>query len=141
MMYTTYNAFCISFFFFLMIRRPPRSTLFPYTTLFRSHRPGVRRGPVPGARGGAGGRPGAVRRGERAMAGAVLGARQPGAARPAARPDLAGPRAGRPVRPVQRAAPAPDDGERAARAHPAAVSRGPGILPRPRGAAAPAGGR
>src|SRR5579875_3850729 len=24
-----------SFFFFLMIRRPPRSTLFPYTTLFR----------------------------------------------------------------------------------------------------------
>src|SRR3712207_8405357 len=25
-------------FFFLMIRRPPRSTLFPYTTLFRSHR-------------------------------------------------------------------------------------------------------
>src|SRR2546427_9990478 len=27
------------FFFFLMIRRPPRSTLFPYTTLFRSHRP------------------------------------------------------------------------------------------------------
>src|SRR3712207_6902246 len=28
------NAFV--FFFFLMIRRPPRSTLFPYTTLFRS---------------------------------------------------------------------------------------------------------
>src|ERR1043165_10083627 len=28
---------CVSFvFFFLMIRRPPRSTLFPYTTLFRS---------------------------------------------------------------------------------------------------------
>src|SRR2546429_6635584 len=26
------------FFFFLMIRRPPRSTLFPYTTLFRSRR-------------------------------------------------------------------------------------------------------
>src|SRR5258705_6879185 len=26
------------FFFFLMIRRPPRSTLFPYTTLFRSFR-------------------------------------------------------------------------------------------------------
>ena len=26
----------LSFFFFLMIRRPPRSTLFPYTTLFRS---------------------------------------------------------------------------------------------------------
>src|SRR3712207_9289063 len=27
-------------FFFLMIRRPPRSTLFPYTTLFRSGRTG-----------------------------------------------------------------------------------------------------
>src|SRR3712207_8969062 len=28
-------------FFFLMIRRPPRSTLFPYTTLFRSSVPSV----------------------------------------------------------------------------------------------------
>src|SRR5215471_19533704 len=28
----------LAFFFFLMIRRPPRSTLFPYTTLFRSRR-------------------------------------------------------------------------------------------------------
>src|SRR6266571_7781671 len=28
----------IFWFFFLMIRRPPRSTLFPYTTLFRSRR-------------------------------------------------------------------------------------------------------
>src|SRR5260221_14668046 len=27
------------YFFFLMIRRPPRSTLFPYTTLFRSTSP------------------------------------------------------------------------------------------------------
>src|SRR3712207_8786021 len=27
----------VVFFFFLMIRRPPRSTLFPYTTLFRSN--------------------------------------------------------------------------------------------------------
>src|SRR6267154_2807787 len=27
----------LNLFFFLMIRRPPRSTLFPYTTLFRSH--------------------------------------------------------------------------------------------------------
>src|SRR6266568_5468464 len=39
-------------FFFLMIRRPPRSTLFPYTTLFRSRRgrstaPGVGPGPPP----------------------------------------------------------------------------------------------
>src|ERR1044072_8899186 len=30
-------------FFFLMIRRPPRSTLFPYTTLFRSDEPRARR--------------------------------------------------------------------------------------------------
>src|SRR2546430_15804881 len=30
------RAFMILLFFFLMIRRPPRSTLFPYTTLFRS---------------------------------------------------------------------------------------------------------
>src|SRR5215475_1512399 len=34
----------LSFFFFLMIRRPPRSTLFPYTTLFRSGT--GRRGPA-----------------------------------------------------------------------------------------------
>src|SRR2546426_4061621 len=33
-------------FFFLMIRRPPRSTLFPYTTLFRSRRAGGRGGHV-----------------------------------------------------------------------------------------------
>src|SRR2546422_11717230 len=30
------HTVCILCFFFLMIRRPPRSTLFPYTTLFRS---------------------------------------------------------------------------------------------------------
>src|SRR5256886_11947843 len=30
------SLFLCIFFFFLMIRRPPRSTLFPYTTLFRS---------------------------------------------------------------------------------------------------------
>src|SRR5216683_3923916 len=30
------HSYRFSFFFFLMIRRPPRSTLFPYTTLFRS---------------------------------------------------------------------------------------------------------
>src|SRR5690242_21734794 len=32
------NCVYLSIFFFLMIRRPPRSTLFPYTTLFRSVR-------------------------------------------------------------------------------------------------------
>src|SRR2546430_17710548 len=38
MFYVVRSQRCISrlFFFFLMIRRPPRSTLFPYTTLFRS---------------------------------------------------------------------------------------------------------
>src|SRR2546427_12222714 len=35
-------------FFFLMIRRPPRSTLFPYTTLFRSGREGTLAGRVSG---------------------------------------------------------------------------------------------
>src|SRR2546430_6682398 len=43
----------ILFFFFLMIRRPPRSTLFPYTTLFRSDPFGVDLRP-----GTAGGAPG-----------------------------------------------------------------------------------
>src|SRR2546430_2698347 len=36
-----YSLYCYKIylsFFFLMIRRPPRSTLFPYTTLFRSQR-------------------------------------------------------------------------------------------------------
>src|SRR6478609_9726265 len=42
-------------FFFLMIRRPPRSTLFPYTTLFRSSR--LICLPPAGAPGGAGARP------------------------------------------------------------------------------------
>src|SRR2546430_6743735 len=35
------------FFFFLMIRRPPRSTLFPYTTLFRSGCVAVSIGSIP----------------------------------------------------------------------------------------------
>src|SRR2546430_17120223 len=34
------SSLFVLFFFFLMIRRPPRSTLFPYTTLFRSLRSG-----------------------------------------------------------------------------------------------------
>src|SRR5258708_31561694 len=33
-----FDTDCCFIFFFLMIRRPPRSTLFPYTTLFRSYR-------------------------------------------------------------------------------------------------------
>src|SRR5215467_15781898 len=47
-----FSIVSLIFLFFLMIRRPPRSTLFPYTTLFRSDR---RRVPVraPQSRGGA----------------------------------------------------------------------------------------
>src|ERR1041384_3689550 len=36
-------AYLVCRLFFLMIRRPPRSTLFPYTTLFRSRRDPARR--------------------------------------------------------------------------------------------------
>src|SRR2546428_7296451 len=39
---TTMFSHLFLFFFFLMIRRPPRSTLFPYTTLFRSRMLGHR---------------------------------------------------------------------------------------------------
>src|SRR5947199_5835189 len=38
MSFLCFFSFLFIFFFFLMIRRPPRSTLFPYTTLFRSCR-------------------------------------------------------------------------------------------------------
>src|SRR5437588_10095279 len=47
------SHFRCCFFFFLMIRRPPRSTLFPYTTLFRS----VGQYGRPHARDGGEGRP------------------------------------------------------------------------------------
>src|SRR5947199_10373019 len=36
LLYHYNSSFLCLLFFFLMIRRPPRSTLFPYTTLFRS---------------------------------------------------------------------------------------------------------
>src|SRR5216684_7961015 len=49
------TTLCCFVFFFLMIRRPPRSTLFPYTTLFRSV-PG--RGPPPRRRAAGAVRPG-----------------------------------------------------------------------------------
>src|SRR4051794_41295274 len=55
------------FFFFLMIRPPPRSPLFPYTTLFRSPRHRPRRHPGRRSSARAGHRPaGAARRGGRA---------------------------------------------------------------------------
>src|SRR2546426_10975130 len=59
------SPFC-SFFFFLMIRRPPRSTLFPYTTLFRSRHLPLHRRRGRGAGGERERR--AVRRGTRARA-------------------------------------------------------------------------
>src|SRR5437764_8371870 len=44
------HTFSSLLFFFLMLRRPPRSTLFPYTTLFRS-RPARQQSQEPGTRG------------------------------------------------------------------------------------------
>src|SRR5256885_12077473 len=44
------------FFFFLMIRRPPRSTLFPYTTLFRSRSQSLHDQPANGPGGNRSGR-------------------------------------------------------------------------------------
>src|SRR5258708_12559984 len=49
-MYSRFSHFIVPFFF-LMIRRPPRSTLFPYTTLFRSQRERSGMGPVATAPG------------------------------------------------------------------------------------------
>src|SRR5689334_25449514 len=43
MLLLEYGSVLLSFLFFLMIPRRPRSTLFPYTTLFRSRGPAVRR--------------------------------------------------------------------------------------------------
>src|SRR3712207_9175881 len=74
-----------------MIRRPPRSTLFPYTTLFRSVRHAAARRPrrAAAARDGLGGRPGRLRErlrlalellpGVRAAHGQVAGERAAGA--------------------------------------------------------------
>ena len=47
-----YGFMVPSTFFFLMIRRPPRSTLFPYTTLFRSSEIGRCPGKRPALRSG-----------------------------------------------------------------------------------------
>src|SRR2546430_14099571 len=56
--FSAVSAVSICFFFFLMIRRPPRSTLFPYTTLFRSAATRL-----------AGARPSAIAKGVRSFAG------------------------------------------------------------------------
>src|SRR2546422_619589 len=67
----------VAFFFFLMIRRPPRSTLFPYTTLFRSRsRPRSCPRRVRGSPRAAGPRPAA----------ALVGQRRPPVSRPPAAP-------------------------------------------------------
>src|SRR5229473_7321518 len=51
-MLSSTSILAVLFFFFLMIRRPPRSTLFPYTTLFRSPpRTPCHRGPRPAPAG------------------------------------------------------------------------------------------
>src|SRR3712207_8723955 len=73
-------------FFFLMIRRPPRSTLFPYTTLFRSAQ-------VHGARGGVEGGEEAVlhedvRAGEGAQDGGLPRVGVPHQDRKSTRPEL-----------------------------------------------------
>src|SRR4051795_13775877 len=49
----SYASLYCAVFFFLMIRRPPRSTLFPYTTLFRSPAPGTCPAPCRTRPGGA----------------------------------------------------------------------------------------
>src|SRR5256886_7053566 len=99
----------ISSFFFLMIRRPPRSTLFPYTTLFRSPA-GDRRPPGAGRESGA------------TAVAAVHGERDPRAARWRGRPPrrrVGRRRAARPI-PCERIS-----GERdGRRAHPAVRRRG-----------------
>src|SRR6267142_5326275 len=85
--------FSFSFFFFLMIRRPPRSTLFPYTTLFRSGLgPAARaldraRVPHPAAPGAGPRRGGGERwgRGHPRRRGRARGVPRPGAGRRSAR--------------------------------------------------------
>src|SRR5688572_32226721 len=68
--YENFSKTSIPIFFFLIIRRPPRSTLFPYTTLFRSRRGAG----APGRRGRLGARARA-----RHVALAVAGGAQGGA--------------------------------------------------------------
>src|SRR2546426_4759125 len=61
------------FFFFLMIRRPPRSTLFPYTTLFRSQGQQGQQSQQPQSGGGGAGRGEALGQGGAAPVQGVLG--------------------------------------------------------------------
>src|SRR3712207_8655488 len=70
------------YFFFLMIRRPPRSTLFPYTTLFRS----VGREAVLSGRGGL--RAGGGGDGDRHLAGGSFRGQEGGRAAAGGQPTL-----------------------------------------------------
>src|SRR5882762_3079988 len=79
------SVFSYFSFFFLMIRRPPRSTLFPYTTLFRSrgrrkppHRAPAARPTVRDAAGGARRRRARARSTAHARSESAGGARLPG---------------------------------------------------------------
>src|ERR1043165_7144925 len=90
MMRSAANFTLFPYFYFVMIRQPPRSTLFPYTTLFRSHGrralavlPGgaVRRArgarPLPAGHP-AGGGPQGAERAQRRLGGPGLCPRRPG---------------------------------------------------------------
>src|SRR5206468_7036926 len=66
------HVFSYSFFFFLMLPRPPRSTLFPYTTLFRSPADVSGLDHVPGRERRAADHSGHVLRDQLLVAGAVL---------------------------------------------------------------------
>src|SRR6266436_9028087 len=99
-----------SSFFFLMIRRPPRSTLFPYTTLFR---------PAPGAPDLLGGEA----RGPRRRISPLLGHRRDGAGQHLAAGDRDLPGG---------APPAAEEAVRPRRAEPGPPRRDPGQLSHPR---------
>src|SRR3989441_10984997 len=82
-----------------MIRRPPRSTLFPYTTLFRSHDAATERRQVPGR----GRRAAAAPRARAAAGRRGLHLRRGGIGRRGPRDDAAGPGAARDLRPADAA--------------------------------------
>src|SRR5713226_5769092 len=96
--FVEYILFILFFFvFFLMIRRPPRSTLFPYTTLFRSsprgrdgpRQPGVP--PVAGSGAGPAGRAGGLVLRLLPCSGGARGVRDGRPTGPAQRPGATGP--------------------------------------------------
>src|SRR5438552_12805464 len=121
------SIYVVSSFFFLMIRRPPRSTLFPYTTLFRSAADRVGDaallegvGEIAGDLGGA---PVFSHRARRGAYGAARGwTGEPGRSGGGERPGPASQRASASPRdtPARRRGRAPRPGDRERRQHPAA---------------------